>query len=72
MRGLDLLLIVKTSYHFHGLGAGRVTVLIQDYLWDIRPQSVDMTVMFRDQPSPFHHLGFSMVRRCQDATAAYL
>jgi len=31
--------------YFHGLDAGSVTVLIRDYPWDIRPGSVDMTVI---------------------------
>ena len=39
------------SSHFHGLDAGSVTVLIRDYPWDIRPGSVDMTVIFRDVPA---------------------
>ena len=42
---------VKPSSHFHGLDDGSVTVLIRDYPRDIRPGSVDMTVMSRDQPS---------------------
>jgi len=39
------------SSHFHGLDVGSVTVLIRDYPWDIRPGSVDMTVIFRDVPA---------------------
>jgi len=39
------------SSHFHGLDAGSVTVVIQDYPWDIRPGSIDMTVIFRDVPA---------------------
>jgi len=53
---------IKPSSHFHGLDTGIVTVLIRDYLWDIRPGSVDMTMMSRDQPSRFRRLGFSVVR----------
>ena len=40
-------LLLKLSLHFHGLDAGNVTVLIRDYPWDIRPGSVDMTVMLQ-------------------------
>jgi len=40
-----------TSSHFHGLDTGCVTVLIRDYQWDIRPGSVDMTVIFQDAPA---------------------
>jgi len=44
---------IDPSSHFHSLDAGNVTVLIWNYPWDIRPGSVDMTVMFLDQPSRF-------------------
>jgi len=53
---------LKPLSHCHGLDAGSVTVLIRDYPWDIRPGSVDMTVMFRGQPSHFRRLGFSVAR----------
>ena len=53
---------LKPMSHCHGLDAGSVTVLIRDYPWDIRPGSVDMTVMFRDQPLRFRRLGFSVAR----------
>ena len=43
----DYVQSVKPSFHFHGLGAGSVTVLIGDYSWDIRPESVDID---RDVP----------------------
>jgi len=52
----------KPSSHFHGLDAGSVTVSIRDYPWDIRPGSVDMAVMFRDQQARFRRLNFSVAR----------
>jgi len=45
-----------SSSHFHGSNAKGVTVLIWDYPWDIRPGSV----MFRDLPSRFRRLDFSV------------
>jgi len=53
---------LKPSLHFHGLDAGSVTVVIRDYPWAIRPGSVDVTVMFRDQLARFRHLDFSVAR----------
>ena len=43
---------IMPSSHFHGLDAGSVTVLIRDYPY--------MTVMFRDQPTLFRRLDFSV------------
>jgi len=53
---------LSSSSHFHDLDAGSVTVLISDYPWDIRPGSIDMTVMFRDQLARCRSLDFSVAR----------
>jgi len=52
----------NASFSLSRFGRWKRHGFIWDYPRDIRPGSIDMTVMFRDQPSRFRRLGSSVAR----------